>query len=502
MNGKIHPGTRLLGIDVGTTHCKAALFDTGGGLRRVSTLATPGYQSPAGDVYYRPEDLWQTIVQAVQQVIANTPPETIVGAGVASMAETGLLLDRSTGTPLTDMIPWFNTAAQAQAQRLQQSAGVEDGFLASGIRASFKCSLAKLLWLQENNPELLQNSIWLSAADYVVYRLTGQYITDYSLAGRTYAFRIDENVWNEHLLHDLGLDPDIFPQAQPAGSPLHAVNGVLTAGTPVCIAGHDHICAALAVGAFRPGVVLDSMGTAESLVGALPRHHLGEAEYASGLSFGCHVVPDQLYWLGGLSASGGSIEWIRSQLGEARLSYAEIAQLLVDVPEPTGILYFPYLSGSSILPSKPTARASFIGLKASHGRSHLVKAVLEGTAFEMERIRRKAEALLDDRIKRIVAVGGGTRNPHWLQIKADVSACEIEVAPIEEATLLGAAMIAGIGAGVYADVSTALAAVKQPAATVIQPDPRRHEIYRQIFETGYQELQQPLQDYFDLSSGD
>lgn len=394
---------------------------------------------------------------------------------------------------------------EPQADFLHRASHPAERFSVSGIEASFKCSLAKILWLRERDPDITREAVWLSAADYIAYRLTGEMGTDYSLAGRTFALRLDGKAWDEAWLRQFGLAPELFP---PVGASARVIGRVraeaslhigLAQGTPVSVAGHDHVCGALAVGAIRPGLVFDSIGTAEALFGALEARALGEREWQSGLAYGCHVVNDALYWMGGLSASGGSLEWLRAQLGEEPLSYAQVQSLLEQAGEqPTGILYFPYLTGSGTARSDPRVRAAFVGLKQTHRRADLLKAVLEGTAYEMEMLRRVAERVSGEPIARIIAVGGGAKNRAWMQIKADVSNCQFDVPAITEATLLGAAMIAGIANG--ADADEAVAAVSNHARETFYPAAARHAQYRDLFEHGYMRLQEPRREYYYAAS--
>jgi len=332
-------------------------------------------------------------------------------------------------------------------------------------------------------------------ADYLAYRLTGRAATDYTLAARTQAFRLDRRAWDVEWLHAWDLDPGLFPPALPGDAVAgHVATGLagLPAGTPVVVAGHDHVCAALAAGATRPGLVMDSMGTAEVLLGAMetPRGAgqapaLGPAQLESGLLYGPHVLPDLYFWLGSLSMSGGSVEWLRSVLGPDRPSYSDLQTLAAGSgPQPTGILYFPYLSGKG---SAAGDGAAFLGLSAAHTRADLVRAVLEGTAYEIERLRRAAEAANGTPIEKLVAVGGGTRLSSWLQIKADVSGVPVEVLPQREATLLGAAMLAGRATGLASDARWPHGA---PPAERYTPDPHRHAHYRAIFESQYLPLAQ------------
>jgi sugar (pentulose or hexulose) kinase len=495
----------LLGIDIGTTHCKAGFFaEQSGQLKLVAAhgRATVTRQSPEGYAFYDPQELWETVAACTTEALDAGGSHKPLAIGISSMAETGLLVDSTTGAPRSPLLPWFDQSAAPQAAILGHLGDPDHRkkrFLASGIYPSFKCSLAKILWLRDRHPDITDGSVWLPAASYIAYRLNGQMACDYSLAGRTYAFHISQKRWDEDWLLEWDLSPGNFPELIQAGIPIGEsqgeVIGGLPPGTPVSITGHDHVCAAFATGAIRSGLVFDSMGTAESFLGAYGSSELGEAEYRSGLSYGCHVARGYSYWMGGLSASGGSVEWIRSLLGAVPLSYQDLEALLEEAgSEPSGILYFPYLTGSGSPHSNPDLRGALVGVNSRHGRADILKAVLEGTAYELEYIRRRAEESQGVHIQHILAAGGGTRNRHWLQIKADVFGSKVEALSMPEATLLGAALLAGLGAGLFSDEQAALQARPEMEVKSYLPDPGRHRIYKQLFEEGYLAMQQPLRD--------
>jgi len=495
--------TCLLAIDVGTTHYKVGLFGQDGSCLQVASRPTPVSSSTQGYHFIPPGDLWSGIAQAVAGLQCSSRSLVVAGIGIASTAESGLLVDRSDGTPRSVIFPWFDTSAGEQVEVIEHKGEARERFMASGVYPSFKCSLAKILWVKQHLELDLQNAVWLSVADAIAFHLTGCFRTDYSLAGRTYAFRIFEKEWDADWLKQFSLSPDLFPPAMPAIQPAGRLTASiaalldLPAGIPVCIAGHDHICAALAVGAIRPGVVLDSMGTAEALVGAFPERPLKEEDYQSGFSIGCHVAPGHFYWIGGLSTSGGSLEWLRKLVSEDGLSYADLASILEEASQvPGDILFFPYLAGSGAPHTDQGMRGAFVGLNLSHHLGDLVKAVLEGTAYEVELMRRQGEVLTAKPINRLVAAGGGVRNPRWMQVKADVSGCPYELAQTSEAVLLGAALIAGVGAGLYAGIEEALNAVTRPPENIYQPDLERHAHYKTLFEQGFLKLQQPLREFY------
>ena len=243
----------LLGIDIGTTHCKAGVFNREGRTIKIASRPTVTSHAPEGYAYYDPETLWATITDVIREV-AEASPDPIRAVGIASMAEGGLLIDRRTGQPRTTIIPWFERTPQAQADRIAAATDPEMFYRRTGLHISFKFSLPKILWLRERDPSVTDGTVWLSVADYIAYRLTGEFGTDYSLACRTVVFDIAQKQWDEAWLQQWGLSSEMFPSAYPAGTTIGHTQGTtefgLPQGIPVAIGGHDHLCAALAAGGF------------------------------------------------------------------------------------------------------------------------------------------------------------------------------------------------------------------------------------------------------------
>lgn len=483
----------LLGIDIGTTHCKAGLFSTDGKTLKVAVRPTASQIVSDRGQYaaYAPDLIWKAVRETVRLVSAAADGRPIRAVGIASMAESGLLIDRATGQPRSHILPWFDSSPRVQIDAIAASETPLDFYLRTGLRVSHKLSLAKILWLRDRDPSITDGAVWLSVADFIAYKLTGALGTDYSLAGRTGAFDLARREWDSGWLARWNVSPEHFAPARASGTP---VDGSLPewaelgipAGTPVAVCGHDHLCAASLAG---PDDIFDSMGTAEVIVGSYPARPLTRDDFDSGLLSGCHVIPDRNYWLGSLSASGGSVEWLRGLLSSTTLSYDEIDILAGSAGKyPTGILYFPYLAGSGAPHSDPAATGAFIGLRSNHTRADIAKAVLEGTAFEMEYIRRAGERINDGEISCLTVAGGGTRSRIWLQIKADISGCEIRVPAESEMTLLGAALTAASGSGIATSPD-----FRQPL-TSIKPGVRHSAHYRDLFEQ-YLELQAPLRRF-------
>lgn len=480
-----------LSIDIGTTHSKVALFGEDGVLLRLALTSTITNRN-GEQVTYDPERIWNDIAALIRSMSSIDENATIRGIGITSMAESGLLIGRKSGKPLSPFIPWFSTVTMPQMEQIAANCDTVERFIATGLKPSYKFGLAKLLWIRENIPEAFQGEepVWLSASDYIAYRLTGEFATDYTLAARTYGYRIDRKAWDAEWLSAFGFSASLFPEVHPAGSPIgrvkaeHAQALGLTDGIPVVIGGHDHVVAALAAGVVKPEAVMDSMGTAETLVGMFQKRPLTQADYESGFSYGMHVIPGSMFWMGGVPASGGSVEWFRTLMADTSLSYEQMAELLATIAQtPTGLIYLPNMTGSG----------SLIGLSSAHGKGHIIKAVLEGTAYEMQSVREKAEHLLSTSLDSVRVVGGGTKNKAWLQIKADVSGTELLIPDQHESALLGAAILAAAGAGAFDTIVQARSAMcADEQSEAIAPNHLNHDSYKQLYIEKYKPLQSAI----------
>ncbi|MFB5663460.1 L-fuculokinase [Alteribacillus sp. HJP-4] len=482
----------VVSIDIGTTHCKAAKYLTDGKEIAVAVVRNDTRYDERGNQFYDAEQLFDRVLCAVKSVVEQQP-ENIDAVGITSMAETGLLIDRKTGEIKSHMIPWFDTRAESFVDRVKQTIDVYAHFVKTGLHPSYKYGLMKLLYLQETSPQLLENAVWLSAADYICWKLTGEFVTDHSLAARTYVYRVDTKQWDTDAMKLFGLSEELFPMVYDSGTKageVHkeaSVQSGLSEGVPVAVCGHDHVCATVGANANTYRKVLDSIGTAESLVGTIPRFALGKSEYESGFHFGPHVLSGTFFWMGGVPASGGSVEWFRTQWTEEKaISYETLNEWLNEVPaEPTGIIYVPHLSGRGAPFPSANASAAFIGLKKKHKKQDIWKALLEGTAYELAVMKQAAEHLLNTTIIEMQSVGGGTKNAGWMQIKADVTGCFLSIPETKEAALFGAALTAGIGNGIYAGAEEISYLPVHKNQRVIEPEPKNHHRYTELLQRRY-----------------
>lgn len=485
----------LIGIDLGTTHIKVAAFTLAGRLLALERGRTPVRTPRPGWAEHDPAAVWEQVAAGLRAVTGRIPAEAgpVRAVGVAGMAEAGLVVDLASRKARSPIIAWYDQRTAPFLEPWRPAERAAEALAATGVSPSAKASLLKLQWLQRHEPAVVaKGGRWLNTPDFVAFRLTGEAATDPTLAGRTMAYDIRRRRWHQAFIEEAGLDPDLFP---PVASSTQAVGGVSAAAaaetglpekTPVTIAGHDHVVGATGVGAVEAGDVVDSIGTAETVVwalGGLP----ADPAAAGGYHFGCHTVEDMYYAMAGLSASGGTVDWFLARLagfegGQASLRYERLLETLAEAPAgPTQVLHLPFLRGSGPPQRDRQATGALIGLTEKVTPAVWMKAVLEGLACEF---RRMLEGIPDAEPKPVTVIGGGARNPYWLAVKAAVINRRLIVPEIEEAVAWGAALQAGVGAGVWPDVQAGLAGLEAPKR-MVEPNSEEAEAYDRWYREVY-----------------
>ena len=480
----------LIGVDIGSTHIKAALVVPGSGVAYVARRATDTHAVRGGGAYHRPTELLAAVESAVAECVARAEKgRKPAGIGIASMAEAGCPVDRRKA-PVGDIIAWYDPRPDRQAAWLERQIGAPQLFARTGLRPEPKYTLPKLLWLREQKAaDFTRLRHWAGVAELVALDLTGELATNASLACRTMAFDITRRVWDASLLGLASLEPEEMPVVLPLGRAAGGLTSAaaarlgLPSGTPVAIAGHDHLAAALGAGVIRPGEALDSMGTAEATLLVTQVPALADEVRRGGFSTGCHAVDGLAYVVGGLQSSGALIEWFiktfmtgtvaagdggaakpGSPRGKGAASdleaerYARFIRLLeLAGPGPAEPLVRPYLRGRTAPSRDPLAGLEFDGIRETHGLADLAAAVVDGASYHVRWMLDELARITGTELDRIKLTGGGTRNRRWVATKAALGPGRLEVVRTDEAAALGAALVAGVAAGVYGSVAGALA---------------------------------------------
>lgn len=435
-----------IATDLGTTHIKSAVFDERGHLLELRKAPTSDCRDEFGSVY-DPLSVYEIVSGQISCFLKQF--DNVKGISVTGMAEAGLVVNRKKLAEETPILPWFDRRTQLLSQEADRDTEIGN-FCRTGLRNSYKYGIYKYLWLLQQYRLPKEDTVWLSACDYIVWKLTGSFASDPSFAARTYVYDIIRHCWDEPRLARYGLTPDNFPEVIPSGEAAGFLTDrcllpeAYTEPVPVCIGGHDHVCAAYAVLEEDSGRICDSMGTAETYLGieagngfALTGDH-----YQSGMVYGPFINGKEYFWMANISSSGQSVEWFRKKIQRTEISYAEMNELLAALPEgPTNILFYPYLSGIGTPLFRSDISGGFFGLNASHGTADMLKAILEGICYQGKWILSLVPGRRPENMKDIVCVGGAANSLPWMKLKADILGIPITVPGEAEATLLGAAAI-------------------------------------------------------------
>jgi xylulokinase len=472
----------IIAHDLGTTGDKASLHHDDGRLVASVTVPYPAHFAAGGIAEQDPQDWWDAVVHATRDLLArtSTPPAEVAGLVVSGQMMGAVLLD-ARGDPVRPAIIWADTRAGAQQREVEAALGAEHAYELLGHRLNPTYSMSKVMWVRDNEPE-----VWARvrhtcvAKDFIVLRLTGRLATDRSDASGTNAYDQLRGTWSEEVLAAARLDPALFPEILESTS----IAGALTAsaaealglhtGVRVVMGGGDGPLAAVGSGVVAPedGAYV-CLGTSSwiSFAAGAPLHDPGMRTFTFD-----HVVPQMFVPTATMQAGGASVQWIAEALSRDP-AHPETGRLVAEAAGgiDTDDLYFlPYLLGERSPLWDPDARGAFVGIGRHHARAHLVRAVLEGTAFNLLtciQAFRESGAVIDS----IDAVGGGAQSDVYLSILADAWGVPVRRRTVvEEANSLGAAVTAAVGLGL-ADFSAARALSEVTAE--FTPDAARHAVY-------------------------
>lgn len=465
----------LLSIDVGTTTARVMLFDLEG-RPVVEAYAEPTVYHPQPNwAEVDAEERWRCVVGLLREVLQRSgiTPEGILAIGLSGLMHAPIPLGHS-GEPLARAMLWMDQRCQPQADWMMREHRDEIERAIGTAWMSTTPTAPKLRWIAEHAPDLLrQTRVFLLMKDYIRFKLTGDLSTDPSDAGGTSLYDRRSGDWSHAMLDLVGVPPEKMP---PIRDSTHLVGGVseeaarltgLRAGTPVVVGGSDVRCTRIGADAEDSGRACLYMGTAAWI--STPHRRPG--------AFGATATTGAtLKWLVGLFGLGGQ--------GAPAVSYAELLQDAERaVPGAKGLIFLPHLMGERGPRPDPFAKGVFFGLSMAHGRAELVRAVLEGCALHLR-------SILDGLgpVEEMAIVGGGAKSPLWRQIIADATGVALLVPEVLEAGALGAAILAGVGVGVYPSVQDAARRLVR-IAEQRAPDEAGRRFYSRVYQV-YRELEE------------
>ncbi len=480
----------VLGLDISTTSAKALLVDSEG--RVVAQHSTP---QPISHPYplwseQNPEDWWDGIVTSIRALLTEYDPEQIVGIGLTGQMHGLVCLDEQ-GEVLRPAILWNDQRTQAECDWITEQVGAQRLIELTGNRALTGFTAPKIIWLRRHEPEVYAKIAHiLLPKDYIRFKLTGEYDTDLAGAAGTLLLDVKKRQWSQEVLSALDIPltwmPKVHEGTEITGMVQEAAAAKtgLLAGTPIVGGAGDQAAGAVGVGAIEHGTISLVLGTS-GVVFAPLKEYAFESE--GRLHAFCHALPNTYHFMGVMLSAAGSLQWYHDALAPDT-SFDSLLHEAVEISVGAdGLFFLPYLTGERTPHPDPLARGAFIGLTARHQRGHITRAVLEGIAFGLKDCFDLLTANMTEPIREVRVSGGGARSELWLQILANVLNMPLTPVQAIEGAAYGAALLAGIGVGLWPDhhTITSFIAIEEP----IKPDAssskyqQLHHIYTELYPT-------------------
>lgn len=498
MRHGLNTGKFLLGMDISTTGAKALLVDTSGNVVDSAvtalSLSTPRPLWSEQD----PEDWWQGMVESIRQVLVRNG---ISGPEIACIGLTGqmhglVILDEQ-GDVLRPAILWNDQRTGKQCDEIRERIGFERLIQICGNNALTGFTAPKVLWVKEHEPEIFEKTRQiLLPKDYIRYRLTGEYAMDKADGSGTILFDLKKRNWSDELLEGLDIPsewlPKTFEGPEITGyiSEKAAQETGLKKRTPVVAGGGDQAAQAVGVGAVESGIIALTLGTSGVVFASTPT---ALVEPEGRLHAFCHALPDTWHFMGVMLSAAGSLQWYKDTFAASSTYDELLLEAEAAPPGSEGLLFLPYLSGERTPHPDPLARGAWVGLTLRHSRCHLTRAVLEGVAFGIKDSFTLIQQAGLGEISQVRISGGGAKSVLWKKIIADVLDVELVEVNTAEGAAYGAALLAGVGAGFYPDVSTAChSTIKITSSTAPSV---QAQIYQELYPV-YQNLYPQLKNQF------
>ena len=474
----------VLGIDVGTGGSRAVVVSDHGRVIASATVEHAMFTSPCtGWAEQEPEDWWRASRQAIRDALAasRVEPASLRAVGLSGQMHGAVLLDDA-GASVRPALIWCDQRTEAECRWLTDTIGASRLLELTSNPALTNFTLTKLLWVRAHEPDAWRRvRRVLLPKDFVRLRLSGEYATDMADASGTLMLDVAHRRWSQEIVDAAGLEssmlPRLFesPEVSARVSSTAAAETGLAEGTPIVAGAGDQAAGAVGMGITRPGAVSVTIGTSGVVFAATDRP---ARDQGGRLHTFCHAIPDRWHVMGVTQAAGLSLRWLREQLGLKELGdegYEWMTREAAAIePGADGVLWAPYLMGERTPHLDPSIRAALIGLAANHTRGHIVRAVLEGVAFSL----RDSFTIFNELsvpVERVRLGGGGARSPLWREIQANVYGHPVETVHADEGAAYGAALLAGVGAGLWPSVDDACDRLVR-SSVAASPDARIAEV--------------------------
>ncbi|MCF2442817.1 gluconokinase [Dyadobacter sp. CY345] len=472
----------IIGCDIGTTNVKITAFDPDSA--SILTSHSEGYQMihPEPDWSEQdPDEIYEAVCNAIREVSKSCELHgQPLGICFSSAMHSILCIDKN-GKNLSNLIIWADNRSADIAEKLKASAAGKKMYQHNGTPIHAMTPSCKLIWLKENQKDIFDKTDkFVGIKEYIIFKLTGRFVIDYSIASATGLFNITEKKWDEWTLKKIGIDENKLSKAV---SPYHIEklpgknDFKLPAGTPLIMGASDGCLANLGSGAISKGTMAITIGTS----GAARTCSDGPILDEKMRTF-CYILDEDTYVVGGPSNSGAVVfEWMKDNF-YPESDYNEIFDAASKIdPGSDGLLFFPYLLGERAPLWSSAVRGGFLGLDIQHTKSHFARAVMEGIHLNLYSI---GKILLEkQKVKRIFANGGFAQSQVWVQMLADIFGIEVALNDTVDTGTVGAAMMGLKALGFAKELSDL--DYFTPVSTVFKPDKEVHKQYIEVYNKFY-----------------
>lgn len=502
----------VIAHDLGTSGNKATLFDEEGKLIASRVASYQTVYAAGNRAEQNPADWWKAIVETTNALLQLVSPADIAGIALSGQMMGCLCVDKK-GNPLHPHLLYCDQRSQEEEALLAEKIDPLRFYEITGHRISASYSIEKLMWIRKHLPEVFANTDkMLNAKDYINFRLCGTIATDPSDASGTNAYDLNRWAWSDEIIEAAGLDQSLFPEVRSSIDVIGEVTEAaaretgLRKGTPVICGGGDGSCAGVGVGCVAPGSSYNYLGSSSWVALTVEKPVVDEQRRTMNWA---HVVPGMLHPSGTMQTAGASYNWMVQQLcqhekAEAALSKGSVYDLIDEqiLQSPLGankLLFLPYMMGERSPRWNVNAKGAFIGLTVGHTHADMLRAVMEGITLNLGLIVNIFRQHVP--VENMIVIGGCAQNPVWQQMMADIYQTDINIPNyLEEATSMGAAILAGIGAGLFKDFSVTDRFIH--IDKTISPIAANVEKYKQlseVFDRTYYHLKEVYTDLSDLT---
>jgi gluconokinase len=482
----------IIGADIGTTSTKSIVFDLTGKVIGSHSIEYPLYTPNPGWAEQDPNEIFLAVLGSVKGAVekAGVDPAQVKGIGFSSAMHSLIALDEH-GEPISRAIIWADNRSAEQAARIKRDLNGHEIYRRTGTPVHPMAPLSKLLWIRENQPDLHARArYWAGLKEYVILKLTGEFVSDIGLASATGMLNLANLDWDGEALAVAGVRRDQLPKPVDTTHVLqnrndrYAADLGLPAGTPLVMGAGDGTLSNLGTGAIATGVVAATIGTS----GAIRQVTSAPVTDPEARTF-CYALTRDHWVVGGAVSNGGIVlRWFRDNFAEPEQAVAKRLgvdpyDLITDyaakvAPGSDGLVFLPFLSGERAPYWNANARGVLFGLALHHTKQHVARAALEAVMYAMHSVHLALEAQAGRAVE-IRATGGFARSPLWLQIMADVFGREVVVAESHESSCLGAAVLAMVGLGLAPSIDVVHDMIRTRERRA--PNMEAHKVYSELF---------------------